>query len=485
MTKIDLNELGSITGAFKLLLVLLFIITNICYCQQESNDEIISGSSSITLQFTAPDSKPSNDTRTDVSVTKTIAGNGNKLKIEYDVDVPSVDDFYFVLALDSSGSLGFAGDSEQAKAVINAVPRFINHTMEKYPNKTFNLSIVSWDNDIDFTYPDQTKLSPIRTVSAGLNNVFGEVDDPKYLYRCSESEGTDLSQPIRASIDILNNNPPADYRRNMKFILLVVGAGEYAKCDPEILAEARNNNYNIYIVGMGKFQTERGKFVKEGSPTELHRELVYVSGENDRVSTCMAQGPDLSIELFDKLNMALSTAITENVADNVTIIETFYGYIEPDETVSWELVGIPETKRYINFADKIDGSDNTKTMVFQLPELVQDNTTKIILGANFSLKALPISFSKDSKPIIFGSSAENAPIPTFNYRWLKNDSLNFSIELRESIISIESSPAAVDQRNQVPLRPSNPHGEEFLGIGFGFMTIMILGITAIILRKKI
>jgi len=150
MIQIDLYKPGIGLKYTKTLFFVLIVIINICSCQQEINSDIESGSSSITLQLTATEPEPSVDPKTDVNVTRTVIGDGNKLKFKYDVGVPSVDDFYFVLALDSSGSLGCAGDQDQAKAVITAVPQFINYTIDEYPNKTFNMSIVGWDNNIDF-----------------------------------------------------------------------------------------------------------------------------------------------------------------------------------------------------------------------------------------------------------------------------------------------------------------------------------------------
>ncbi len=69
-------------------------------------------------------------------------------------------DIIFILALDSSASLKFSKESEQAWAIIEAVPNFIEKTISKYPNKNFNISIVSWDNDTDFAYKDFNNKYP-------------------------------------------------------------------------------------------------------------------------------------------------------------------------------------------------------------------------------------------------------------------------------------------------------------------------------------
>lgn len=465
----------------KMSFLILIIIINISSCQQETSSIINPEVSSLVLQVTATETE-SLDSRTDVNVKRTVAGDGNKLKFKYDISTPSVDDFYFVLGLDSSGSLGFAGESDQAEAVIDAVPRFINYTITEYPNKTFNMSIVGWDNDIDFIYPEEIKLSPIQAVRTGINSVFGGVNDSRYLYRCEESDYTDLTQAIRTSIDILDNNPPIDYHRTMKFILIVVGAGEYTRCDPAMITEARSKNYNIYVVGMG-FDTIGGR------PTGMQNHLECLCGDGSRFRTCpVAYGPDLSEELFKCLKIALNTAVSEPVADNVTIVESFYGYVDPDETASFKIVGVPSTIGSINCVNKItNDTDRTNTIMFQLPELSQDNVTEVIFEANFSLSELPIYVTEDSKPIVFGTSAENTPRSVFKYRWLKNDTFNFDIPLQGNSIKIESAPSNVNPKKSEPQKdnPSDVAKEEHLGNGFCLMTLIILGITAMILRQNI
>jgi hypothetical protein len=213
----------------------------------------------ITLQVTGDENRAMH-TLTDFNVTKSVTAIGSKLRFKYDIGTPMVDDFYFVLALDSSGSMGYGGNSDQGNAIIYAVPRFIGDTIAKYPGKNFSISIVSWDDDIDFASwdfnnrePTNAKLIPIKELSNEIKTkpVFTSVDDDGY-YRCEEKDYTIISKAIEASINILDptNNPDNYYHRTSKFIILVTGASEYTACNELLIKKANEEGYAIYVIGM-------------------------------------------------------------------------------------------------------------------------------------------------------------------------------------------------------------------------------------------
>lgn len=143
------------------LLVILIILISISPCLSDKNSII--NKSSQPMTFSARGNIISaNDTVTNVSVNKTIIGTSDKPRLVFEIITPEVDYFDFVLALDSSGSFGLGGNPDFGKAVAGAVLPFLEETKRKYPNKTFRVSIVSWDDDIDFALGNLANRNPSR-----------------------------------------------------------------------------------------------------------------------------------------------------------------------------------------------------------------------------------------------------------------------------------------------------------------------------------
>jgi len=214
------------------------------------------------------------------------------------------------LALDSSGS--FKIDKKQYEAVIRDVPKFLEKIPRIYPDAYFNMSIISWNDNIDFYYdkerkyvnsnsdvPLEAKLTPLRNVTTDIN---------RFVTYCksSQTEYTDFSVPIRASIDIFNTpeNKPKDTYGTKRFILLVTGNGEFTPCNPDLIREANAKNYDIYIVSLGvEPESELNTHLKEIVINASHSKLsVPGYGLFDKILD--AESPfqkDLNLSLEDAL----------------------------------------------------------------------------------------------------------------------------------------------------------------------------------------
>ena len=136
-----------------------------------------------------------------------------------------------------------------------------------YKNKNISISIISWDDDIDFAYseldnkdPGKAKVVKIKKAQEEMNDsVFNEIDS-NYFYRCNEKDHTNLSKAIEASIKILDNNTENFYHRTSKFIILVTGASEYDGCDNRLIELAREKGYPVFVISMDLLDKKSNMF---------------------------------------------------------------------------------------------------------------------------------------------------------------------------------------------------------------------------------
>jgi|GEM_PF-5227877 len=219
-----------------------------------------------------------NETTTNVSIVKMIDGT----TLNYIIKTPKVDNFEFVLALDSSGSFGLGNDEDesQKKAILIAIPKFLEYIQQNYSGINFKVSLISWDNNIDFAFGGYNNSDPFS--SQQNNNNIGArmipldkiINITKYSlnennYICREDEHTELSTAIKASLDTINNTPYSEYNRTLRFIILVTGNGEFTNCSNNLIRIADSNNYKIYPIGI---QTSRSSMIR--------KELLRIAGGN-------------------------------------------------------------------------------------------------------------------------------------------------------------------------------------------------------------
>lgn len=459
----------------KVLILIFFINIGFCQTPVEKTSEPKSSIGYLTLQVTGTESTARQED-TGVTVKNSVEGVGSKLRFRYDIKTPKVDDFHFVLALDSSASLKNSPKSEQAKAVIDAVPKFINDSIKRYSNKNLNVSILSWDNRTNFAYsnfdnknPKNAKLVKIQKAEEDIRNnlVFGPVNDAMYYYRCDDIDGTNLSEAISASIDVLDNNPPINYHRTQNFIIIVVGESEYTKCSDELISDAREKGYSIYAILMEPSEEK----------TAMMTDLERITGSRNRVLTCHAIDEELESELLMHLEEALKNATSEPVADDVKIFEPLYGYLNPEEYASIEILGLPGSYKEIKCESK-----NNSEITFRLPDGLQaDNTTEVMFDANFALRGLPVSATKNSNPITFALANDNT-LSNLSYTWLKK--YPFVVNLPENTITIESTSS-----NSAPIQEKGMAVKDLSAKSasneFGIVTLASLLTIFLILRRKI
>lgn len=445
-------------------IIVVIILLNLALCQQQGESPSLKyGSNYIYLNVMA-DNVSGEDETTEVIMNKSLNADGSKLKYIYNIKTPPVDDFYFVLSIDSSASMKTSPKSQQASAVISAVPNFIADTINKYPNKNFNISILSWDDDIDFAYhdfknkdPKKAKLVLIQSANEDLKQgVFekGKFDDENYAYCCRGNESTNLSLALQASIDILKNNPVKKHHRTSKFIILVVGEGEIIdECNDSLIEEARNEGISIYAILM--------------NPTDKSYMLDHLEKITDnKTQSCQALEGELPELLEQDLENALEAAISEPAATNVTLVESVLSCCRPSDIALININGRDFADSYqVNSENIMYGSDNNPiSITFPIYKgLYPDSVTTLTFDANLVL-SLPGSVN-DTQP------------SSLKYTWLKEKD-PYTIIVPSNNIKMVSFPENTQSN------PPNLHKTEYSGSGLFVLTLLGFIISVVLLKFK-
>jgi hypothetical protein len=368
----------------------------------------------------------SSDNDTGVKISNEIIQLGPKqAQMIYTIQTPKVIHYDFILALDSSGS--FKIDKKQYDAIIRDVPKFLEKIPGLYPDAYFNMSIISWDDDIDFYYdkdrkyvninsnvPFEAKLTPVRNITDNINRF-------EDYYKSSQTEYTDFSVPIKASIDIFNapENKPKDTYGTKRFILLVTGNGEFTPCNSDLIREANAKNYDIYIVSLGvEPESELNEHLKEIVINASHSKLsVPGYGLIDRYLD--AESPfqkDLNLSLEDALLTHFKKIMSQSVANDVKISDRLYCYYEPD------LTSLMVTRKGSSIgANNINShklEDETSEIEISVSELLPNSTTSVAFNIEntFDPMSLPITISENDGPMTVCSPIKR-PNPMLSYTW--------------------------------------------------------------------
>lgn len=399
---------------------IVFIFINYGFSQQtaESSESFSAGYLNIKV---ISSNTTANNATLDVIINKSIEPIGSKLRFRYDINTPIIDDFYFVLALDSSSSLKTYLNAEQANAIIQAVPEFIANTIDKpeYKNKNFNISVISWDNNTDFAYsslnnkdPKKAKVVPIRQARDELlNGVFGDFNDINNYYNIHGSDGTNLSSALWASIDILKNNPIVKHHRTSKFIILVVGEGEFDRCNESLLLEeAQKEGISIYAIVM--------------NPSTYGDLLGHLKRlTNNKTQSCEGAEGELPGLLEDELELALAKAISEPAASNVTLVEPIYSYLEIENDAQVE---VKEKEKDVPIYYDVKAQRTNSSVSFTLKEgLLADCITTVTFYSKINF-SFPGSFNETTPSLL-------------NFTWLKEID-PFYISIPRNEISIVTAP---------------------------------------------
>jgi hypothetical protein len=364
-----------------------------------------------------------------------------------------VDDFDFVLALDSSGSFGVGGDpfSTQKKAVLEAVPEFIKEIRNnsEYSANSFKISVVGWNDQIDFAYGDFNNRNPRNAKLVPVENVTSDIGELEEHYICDEESFTNISIPISAALNILDEkiNPPDPNKRTSRFVILVTGRSEFSKAQENLIKKAREKNYPIYIIGLD---------IVKGS--KLHDHLMELGDNKQKrvsfISFIPSQSKVLAGQLRAALEAHLFNATREPIARNVTIDETVYPYIMPD----LKSIRIKGNTLGAN-SSIVTNTDKTKTIHIELADGLMPRTeTEITLEADLQVN-LPVTFSEATTPISKQNYQPHSSQMKMKYlnennfkmRDLPMNNINFGSVSSESVDSSEHTGASSESSSESPI----------------------------------
>ena len=400
-----------------------------------------------------------------------------QVQMLYKIVTPKIIHYDFVLALDSSGSFG--EKSTQHKAVLRDVPRFLSKITKYYPDAYFNISLISWDNNIDFAYDKKlgyveiNKIEPVPYKLSPLENVTKNFNEFNVLYKNKQTEGTDYSVPIKASLDIFNTpeNMPKDPLHTMRFIVMVTGNGEYTPCNPDLLQEASNGKIGIYTIGLDI-----------GRETELYEYLKDIS-RNKIAPTPSESGLVSNLRIVDttpfetELNKTLEAALREHfesimntsVADNIELSDRLFGYykLKGDSlsVVTKKSNSITRSQTAQSGINYNPISDRTAEVKVKIYELLPNSTTNVayIVENTFNPMALPVTVTEHNGPLVICSPQEHAD-PMLRYTWHVNGQKK---ELPLDIAKLSEGHLTILSANETNLNET-PRREDL-----GFLTMLI------------
>jgi len=371
--------------------------------------------------------------KTNVVIKNEIYGSSSNPELVYNIKTPKIIDYDFILALDSSGSI--AEKNLQKKAILDAVPIFIEKIPKNYPDANFNISVLSWDDDIDFAYDANSGFNTNGTTDVKLVDINKAILDIntnfKNKFKTLETEITDFSIPIGASLDILGSekNRPNNYHKNRRFIILVTGGSEFKPATDDLIRKAQEKRYNIYVIGMDMISTT----------SEMRKHLEKIAKYDEKQSTFLPAGdlyPPLNISLENALLSHLENATRAPVADSVKISESFYCYYKPNKN-SVKVDGNLVDASFIKTRSNADG---TNTIEIEIPGgLLPNKETKVAIDANLDLGYLPVTVAENRKPMILCSPNSNTPTGRFSFNWFNGEHFDLKINEAERGTDINSA----------------------------------------------
>jgi Ca-activated chloride channel family protein len=266
------------------------------------------------------------------TVTITVTGDGGTSTTITPMDV--------VFAIDSSGSMTITDPSDGR---LDAAKYFVDQMDDSRDTG----GVVSWDNDIDFTYD--------------LSDDFDDTDGLKYeIDQVDSSGGTNLNVGLDEAIDMLDANTRTEESAEV-IIFLTDGIGTYTDAaDGGPASEAATSGYTIYSIGLSSYVDEE--------PLE---DMADATGGSYYFSATSSNLQDIYDDIFDEI-------VTSTIPHYVDVVEITESYItghsdfniaptsistslSGQTTIIWEDVA----KHVGNYDDALT-ADETVTLTFKV-----------------------------------------------------------------------------------------------------------------------
>jgi hypothetical protein len=381
-----------------------------------------------------------------MTVSKDITWGDHGPRIALAIKVPSARDIptNVAIALDSSGSLGWGGRPEYGDNIREAMLPSLEKIRDRLDYS--KVSIISWDEDIDFAYGDLNNTDPSKArlvpTSIAIDDItkndvfmykdegylqklwayFWGADRPLDHYYCRENESTNMSIGLDSARAVLNNTKGTGIR---KMIILITARSEYEPCDPKIIRLAKNQSCNIYTIGIGVINGSLLENELKEIASDRETKYKYSSGSQIYDKNAMDSVIENAVDQFLK----------ENISNNILINETLYPYIQAkNDTVNATLNGKPiypiPNMRLIK-----TNPDRTTTWKIEFKGLNIKPEDELIVYFDTTLNiSLPADVTKFRTSIDYSIDRKTTR-SSISYRWLA-DNKQYEIGLPERNIEI-------------------------------------------------
>jgi uncharacterized protein YegL len=354
-----------------------------------------------------------NEASTNLTVEKVIAYDelNSSPKLVIRIKTPPISKMDIVLALDSSGSIALNNDDAAVKnALKSSLKSFVNYLREK--NIDARISILSWDDGVDFAYGDINNIHPTNASLVNLTKIEPEIDMIVNNYSSEEWEGTDFGVGIGNSLLVLNNNKPL-FPDTYRCVVLLAGRSEFIACNQTIKNQMVAGEFPIPIYTLGLYP---GLFMKNNLT-----KIANLTGA--RYIPSVGTENDLDGKLRTMFKDFVDKALYETpIAHDVIIVESLYPYLVPEI-------------RTINGAAFNSYNKTTNTLVLKLDNGLLPGRTYDISFDMSMYMGLPVDVTQEKTKIEVLVSNE-VPESNLSYTWYTNKS--FTIDLPENQIAIQS-----------------------------------------------
>lgn len=286
------------------------------------------------------------------------------------VKTPKLVYLNFVMAVDTSGSMGLGGDPDFGKTIKEAIPDALDEIGRKYNDKIINVSFVCWDDKVEYE-------------SKNFQNIFSASNEFRNIsLDYSEYKGTNFAEGVNASVTYLNTHKQNNIDKSRKFIIFLTGRSEFKNYSIYSLNEAKNYSYQIYPIGFN-VQTEPPSQMA----TSLQSMAIFTNGSPlyspGTESWTRDQIKDLIIQ---QINFAMNDIILRDLEVNDSL-DYYINPIEGSLKVNIDGVNVDENKAILYQYNEVN-QDRTKNVIIKLANgLKPDSTMEITydLGINFDV----------------------------------------------------------------------------------------------------
>jgi len=379
--------------------------------------------------------------RTKVNITKIVEQGdygGPRIRIRIETpEGPNVPNS-LVIALDSSGSFDMGGNPEYGKQLREAMNPTLEGIKEKLPNS--NISILSWNDKIDFAYDPMSNSDPMKADLVPIDKAVRDIkekkvftDDPLYLkigdqelpfvisgnpyprtyYKPSEDKSTDFTKGLGGALDILNKAYPNlsvdENNTVLKSIIFIAGRSEFVPFSrqPNLLEKAKKNKYHVYTLGIGVINGSLMEGELMNASKQTGGEYHYSSGGKSWTRNA----------IVDEISKIVEEIRDTTLADNISLVDTLYPYLKVVNS------SIKATKISGGSAQSINvkprlilNRDGTTTIELGINENLPRNTVlEISMDTKFDL-SMPVDVS-EQKRSLYTEIDDDSKISSVTFRW--------------------------------------------------------------------